>query len=83
MKTLSREVASYGITVNSLLPGFTHTKRMEGWPVPLDQLAKEIPMGRLADPSEIAALAAFLVSEKASYITGQAIACDGGLLHGL
>lgn len=83
MKTLSLEIASFGVTVNALLPGYTRTKRMEGWAIPLDELAKEIPMGRLADPDEFGALATFLASTKASYITGQAIACDGGLLHGL
>lgn len=81
MKALSREVALDGITVNSLMPGFTRTERMEKWSTSLDELAKEVPMQRLADPKELGALAAFLVSDQASYITGQAVACDGGLLQ--
>lgn len=83
MKSLSLEAASHNITVNALLPGFTRTKRMEDWGVPLDQIAKEIPLGRLAEPEEFGALAAFLASSRAAYITGQAIACDGGLLKGI
>ncbi len=83
MKSLSLELASSYITVNALLPGFTRTKRMEDWGVPLDQIAQGVPMGRLAEPEEFGALAAFLASTHASYITGQAIACDGGLLKGI
>jgi 3-oxoacyl-[acyl-carrier protein] reductase len=92
---LAREVAKDGITVNSILPGYTNTERVielnesialrEGIEVPEAQarIEAEIPLGRLAEPREFAALAAFLVSERASYITGGAFAVDGGWLRGL
>lgn len=83
MKSLSLEAAPHGITINALLPGYTRTKRMEEWGASLDQIAKEIPLGRLAEPEEFGALAAFLASSRAAYITGQAIACDGGILRGI
>ena len=94
-KTVANEVAPFNVTVNNVLPGFTRTERLihlaeavaeregvtvegayEGW-------EKEIPMGRLADPPELGAVAAFLCSEKASYVTGQSIAVDGGWIKGL
>jgi 3-oxoacyl-[acyl-carrier protein] reductase len=83
MKSLSREVAADQITVNSILPGYTLTKRMEEWKGGLDRLIADVPAGRLAEPWEIGALAAFLSSTKAAYLTGQAIACDGGLIRGV
>ncbi|GAB4187808.1 MAG: SDR family oxidoreductase [Simkaniaceae bacterium] len=83
MKTLSKEFASHGITVNALLPGFIQTERLKKFPIPENELLKQIPAGRLGHPEEMAALAAFLGSDKAAYITGQAIACDGGLLKGI
>jgi len=94
-RTLANEVASDGITVNNILPGYTRTERVE-------ELAKmmaekqgisaaefkgrweeEIPMKRLGEPREFAALAAFLVSERASYITGTSIQVDGGWIRSL
>ena len=94
-KTLSREVAPHGITVNTILPGYTATERVtelnranaerEGVdPSEIQaRLEASIPLGRLAEPREFAALAAFLASERASYITGGAFAVDGGWLRGL
>jgi 3-oxoacyl-[acyl-carrier protein] reductase len=94
-KTLAREVATDGITVNTILPGYTATERVtelnranaerEGVePEEIQaRLEASIPLGRLAEPEEFAALAAFLASERASYITGAAIAVDGGWLRGL
>ena len=94
-KTLSREVAPHGITVNTILPGYTATERVtelnranaerEGVdPSEIQaRLEASIPLGRLAEPAEFAALAAFLASERASYITGGAFAVDGGWLRGL
>ena len=94
-KTLANEVAEHGITVNNILPGYTRTERLVEL---IDFLAKkenitsdevkarwesEIPMHRLGEPSEFAALAAFLVSERASYITGSSIAVDGGWIKSL
>jgi 3-oxoacyl-[acyl-carrier protein] reductase len=93
--TLAREVARDGITVNTILPGYTNTVRVielnranatrEGVdPAEIQaRLEAEIPLGRLADPREFAALAAFLVSERAGYITGGAFAVDGGWLRAL
>ncbi len=94
-RTLANEVATDGITVNNILPGYTRTERVE-------ELAKaaanregisaaeanarweaEIPMKRLGEPREFAALAAFLVSERASYITGTSIPVDGGWIRSL
>ena len=83
MKTLSMEIARDSITVNALLPGYTKTNRLAELGSSETELTQTIPIGRLGKPEEYAALAAFLGSEKAAYITGQAIACDGGLIRGL
>jgi 3-oxoacyl-[acyl-carrier protein] reductase len=94
-RTLANEVARFGVTVNNLLPGYTRTDRVEqlaraaGEKSGADSSAafakweKEIPMGRLGEPREFAALAAFLASERASYITGSSIAVDGGWIRSL
>jgi len=94
-RTLANEVASFGVTVNNLIPGFTRTERMvelsdvtakkEGI-TPEQALARytaSVPMGRMGEPAEFAALAAFLASERASYITGQSMAVDGGWIRAL
>jgi 3-oxoacyl-[acyl-carrier protein] reductase len=95
MRTLANEVAPHGITVNTLLPGYTRTERVEQLDaanaaregLSLDAVRQrtvaQIPMGRLGEPREFAALAAFLASERASYITGQSIAVDGGWIRSL
>jgi len=94
-RTLATEVAPFGITVNNALPGYTRTERVEelaraaesrggpsaetvrrGWEA-------QIPMGRLGEAREFAALVAFLASERASYITGTSITVDGGWVRGL
>jgi len=94
-RSLANEVAPFGVTVNSILPGYTRTERVESLAqstatrdgvTPGDVLARferEIPMRRLGEPNELAALAAFLASNRASYITGQSIAVDGGWIRGL
>jgi len=94
-KTLADEVAPFGITVNNILPGYTRTERVEQLArtiaekeglTPAEAVGKwtaEIPMKRLGEPREFAALAAFLVSERASYITGSSIAVDGGWIRSL
>ncbi len=82
-KSLSVEVASAGVTVNCLLPGYTDTERLRDLQVPYDKISLSIPAGRVGKPEEFAALAAFLASEPAAYITGQAVACDGGWLKGV
>lgn len=94
-RTLANEVASFGVTVNNIMPGYTRTERVEELSrmmaakegiTPEEFVArweKEIPMRRIGDPREFAALAAFLVSERASYITGTSIPVDGGWIKGL
>jgi 3-oxoacyl-[acyl-carrier protein] reductase len=94
-RTLANEVAADGITVNTILPGFMNTERVvelaeataarEGIAVEAVQsrTREQIPMRRIGEPRELAALATFLASERASYITGQSIAVDGGWIRGL
>lgn len=83
MKSLAHEIAAEGITVNAIMPGSTQTQRMKDLNVSIEDIAKQVPAKRLGSPEEFAALAAFLASEPAAYITGQAIACDGGLIQGI
>ncbi len=94
-RTLANEVAEQGVTVNNLMPGYTRTERLEhlashiaeqrgiseseayrGW-------ESQVPAGRIGEPREFGALAAFLASEQAAYITGQSIAVDGGWIQSL
>lgn len=94
-KTLARELAPHGITVNNVLPGSTHTPRIEQIIAARSQktgdstaavtadMEAEIPMGRFADPSETAAAVAFLASPAASYITGINLPVDGGRTRSL
>ena len=94
-RTLANEVGSYGVTVNNIVPGYTRTERVDKLALaiaerdgitPTEAMARwerEIPLGRLGEPREFAALAAFIVSERASYITGQSIAVDGGWIKAL
>jgi 3-oxoacyl-[acyl-carrier protein] reductase len=95
LKTLSQEVATEGVTINSVLPGYTRTERLEELAVAMAERtgknATEImaeqgagsAMRRLAEPREIGDTVAFLASPEASYITGQAIVVDGGYFKGL
>jgi 3-oxoacyl-[acyl-carrier protein] reductase len=95
LKTLSQEVAPDGVTVNSVLPGYTRTDRQDeladaaaartgkspeeivaGW-------TANTPMGRMAEPDEIGEVIGFLCTPAASYVTGQAVAVDGGYVKGL
>lgn len=79
-KTMARELASRGITVNAVAPGFIQTDMTNK--LSDEQKAKltqNIPMGRLGTPEDVAKVVAFLCSNDADYITGQVIAVDGGL----
>ncbi|MGD8320624.1 MAG: SDR family oxidoreductase [Gemmatimonadota bacterium] len=94
-KTLSNEAAPFNVTVNNIIPGYTRTERLvdlaeanaarKGGTVEeaYAQWATEVPMGRLGEPEELAAMAAFLCSERAGYVTGQSVAVDGGWIKGL
>jgi len=83
VNALSREVSPDQVTVNALMPGYTLTERLQELKLDLAQLAAQIPARRLGRPQDLAAVAVFLASEQASYVTGQAIACDGGLLQSI
>lgn len=82
-KSVCQEIAPFGITINALLPGYTDTERLRELGIAKEKITAQIPAGRLAHPDEFAAMAAFLSSEQAGYVTGQAIAVDGGYLRGL
>lgn len=80
-KALAREVAPYGVTANAIAPGFIDTEMLAAMPEKkLSRYLEEIPLRRLGRPEEVAALAAFLASEEAGYITGQTFRIDGGLV---
>ena len=95
LKTLALEVATDGVTVNSVLPGYTRTARQmeiaEGVArqrdVSVDRVLADrgldFPIGRMAEPEEIGEVVGFLCSPAASYVTGQAIAADGGYVRSL
>ncbi len=76
-KALAQEVARKKVTVNAVAPGFIQTEMLEG----LDEnmIKQVVPMGRAGEPEEVASLVSFLVSEQASYITGECININGGL----
>jgi len=94
-KSLSNQVASYGITVNSICPGYTRTERVEALAKSFEEkgegsvqdfyrnIEKIIPSGRLGRPEEVASAAVYLCSEAASYITGVALQVDGGFIKSI
>lgn len=92
-KTLARQVANDGITVNTVCPGWTRTGRVSSLikqragpdgdtAKALDEIVRTIPLGRLGESADVANLVLFLASELAGYITGTAIPVDGGLIEG-
>ena len=85
-KTVSGEVAADGVTLNSILPGRIGTERLVslyGSQEAADEVGRSVPAGRLGTVEEMSGTAAFLVSERASYITGQWLAVDGGVLRSI
>jgi 3-oxoacyl-[acyl-carrier protein] reductase len=94
-KTLSREVAGSGITVNCVLPGIILTDRQRelrgadaarrgiSFETAIEEVGRSIPAGRIGQPEEVGALVAFLAGAQAAYITGTSIQVDGGLVIGL
>ncbi|MEZ0394809.1 MAG: 3-oxoacyl-[acyl-carrier-protein] reductase [Anaerolineales bacterium] len=79
-KALAREVASRGITVNAVAPGFIETDILQSMPAgALEAALKLVPLGRLGQPAEVAQAVAFLASDAAAYITGQVLGIDGGM----
>ena len=95
VKTLATELAPHGVTANVVAPGYMRTGRVEELAEErarhedrdpdeiLSEIAGRIPMGRMGDPEELAALVAFLASDRAAYITGTTIQVDGGFVQGL
>lgn len=80
-KSLAKELGSRNVTVNAVAPGFITTDMTDVLPDAVkEQMEKEIPLARLGQPEDVANAVTFLVSDKASYITGQVLHVDGGML---
>ena len=80
VKTVAAENIRRGITANAVLPGLVATEKVRAMPPDvLERVSQALPTGRMAEPSEVAALVAYLASEEAGYVTGQEIGIDGGL----
>ena len=94
-KTLSRELAPFGITVNNVLPGYTETGRIaqlardraattgQTEEAILDGMRRNVPAGRFAQPAEIGGVIAFLCSPAAAYVNGTSLAVDGGRMQSI
>ncbi|MFW6134605.1 MAG: 3-oxoacyl-[acyl-carrier-protein] reductase [Elusimicrobiota bacterium] len=80
-RTMAKELAKRKIRVNAVAPGFIETKMTEKLPEKArDEFLRNIPLGRLGTPQEVANAVEFLVSEDSSYLTGQVLAVDGGMV---
>lgn len=79
-KSVARELAPRGVTVNAVAPGFVRTDMTAALPEQVvERYEDQIPLGRLADPEEVAGVVRFLVSDAAAYVTGEVIRVDGGM----
>ncbi len=79
-KSVAREVAQRGITVNAVAPGYVETELTGSLPENVkEQIRSQVPAGRFGEPEEVAEVVAFLAAEEAGYVTGQTIAVDGGM----
>ena len=79
-RSLALEIASRGITVNAIAPGFIKTEILDSIDSSkLEEMAKNIPIGRIGEPDDISKLVSFLASDESSYITGQVLHVNGGL----
>lgn len=79
-KSVARELAPRGVTVNAVAPGFVRTDMTAVLPEQVvERYEGQIPLGRLADPEEVAGVVRFLVSDAAAYVTGEVIRVDGGM----
>ena len=93
-KSLAEELAPHNITINNVCPGWTETERVgeilqaratggSSLEDEMNKITRSVPMGRMAQPEELAAAIAFLCSERAGYITGVSLPVDGGAFRGL
>jgi len=80
-RALAREAAAFGVTVNAVAPGFVATDLLSRLPEEkLAEYLRGVPLGRIGRPEEVAAVIDFLASDECSYVTGQTLSVDGGLV---